>query len=118
MQLGTAALGFPTVVHTSAPPFAAPVGHHEEEFAHEALLRRDVIAAVGATADIYATYVGALRDAVLSYVAILRQRGVSRSDVQARLTRLVVEATNDEESLFLLHVTRWIEEEFTGSSAS
>jgi hypothetical protein len=57
----------------------------------------------------HAVYLSALEELVASYVRALRARGVRRARAQSTLAALVVDATGDAESPFLLHVARWVD---------
>ena len=78
------------------------------------MLRADLVDALRTTSAIQATYLDALHDAVLSYVAALRRRGVTRSGAQSQLSRLVLDATDDDVSGLLLHVGRWVDAAYAG----
>ena len=86
-----------------------PHGRDEGDLGPEALLRADLVDALRTTSAIHAAYLDALQDAVLIYIAALRNRGVTRGGAQSELSRLVIEATDDDASALQLHVGRWVD---------
>jgi hypothetical protein len=91
-----------------------PRGRDKDDPRAEGVLRDDLVDALRTTSAIHATYLDALHDAVLSYVAALRYRGITRAGAQSELSRLVLEATDDDTSALLLHVGRWVDAAYAG----
>ena len=86
-----------------------PAGSDRGDPGAESLLRDDLVNALRTTSEVQAAYLDALHDAVLSYIVAIRRRGVTRSAAQSDLSRLVIEATEDDMSGLLLHVGRWVD---------
>jgi hypothetical protein len=72
----------------------------------------DLEQALQQISEAHAVYLSALEELVASYVRALRARGVRRARAQSALAALVVDATHDAESPFLLHVARWVDAEY------
>lgn len=91
-----------------------PAGRDRGDRRAESLLREDLVDALRTTSAIHTTYLDALQDAVETYVTALRRRGVTRSGAQSQLSRLVIDATDDDISGLLLHVGRWVDAAYAG----
>jgi len=75
----------------------------------ETLLRSDLGDAVRTASQVSEVYLDALEDLVTDYANVLMRRGVSAAHVRSEVTAVIIEASGDSASPYVLHAARWMD---------